>query len=185
MHTLLALFGAPAAIAGQHTLTAKAHALMASWLRCAEALLRHLLLIEAAALTLAPPRARPSRARAPRADTPFNPDDPQTWRAPFSCCAAARLRHAQTGASLSLSKGGARRNARFPSALPLARRFEAVLRAFNDPAPYARRLARTLRAAPQRTTAVLHIPPEAQHRLDRFAHLLACADDAVKAFNSS
>jgi hypothetical protein len=44
-----ALFGAPEAVAAIHTLTGKAHAHMASWLRVGEAMLRRLLVIEAAA----------------------------------------------------------------------------------------------------------------------------------------
>src|SRR5690606_3465848 len=43
------LFGAPETVAAKHTLTGKAHAHMASWLRSAEAMLRRLLLIEASA----------------------------------------------------------------------------------------------------------------------------------------
>jgi hypothetical protein len=42
LSTLHMLFGAPEEVAAKHTLTAKAHALMASWLRCAEAMLRRL-----------------------------------------------------------------------------------------------------------------------------------------------
>jgi hypothetical protein len=49
LHTLHALFGTPEDVAAEHTLVAKAHKLMASWLRCAEAMLRRLLLIEASA----------------------------------------------------------------------------------------------------------------------------------------
>jgi hypothetical protein len=45
--TLHMLFGAPEDVARDHTLTAKAHKQMAQWLRCAEALLRRLLAIEA------------------------------------------------------------------------------------------------------------------------------------------
>src|SRR5690242_18980365 len=53
MHTLITqlfmLFGEPQAIAFQHTLKREAHALLSKWLRGAEALLRQLLLVEAAA----------------------------------------------------------------------------------------------------------------------------------------
>ncbi|MBC7770848.1 MAG: hypothetical protein H7124_18875, partial [Phycisphaerales bacterium] len=49
LHRLHDLFGAPQDIAAQHTLTRAAHKLMASWLSVGEALLRRLLLIEAAA----------------------------------------------------------------------------------------------------------------------------------------
>lgn len=57
--TLHNLFGAPEDVARQHTLAAKAHRLLASWLAAGEAMLRKLLLIEAAALTpAAPPTLR-------------------------------------------------------------------------------------------------------------------------------
>jgi hypothetical protein len=47
LQTLHMLFGAPADVAADHTLLRKAHAQLAQWLRCAEAMLRRLLLIEA------------------------------------------------------------------------------------------------------------------------------------------
>lgn len=199
MHTLIALFGAPAAIAGQHTLTAKAHALLASWLRCAEALLRHLLLIEAAALTLKPARARPNRTRPPRADAQFNPDDPQTWRVSFRCFSSP-VRGGSVSAQCAMTMGAAAPSVacgatrflsalgggkRFFSAIPLARRFEAVLRAFNDPTPYAHRLARTLRAAPQRVRSALRASPEAEHRIDHWDALKHGTSIAALRFNNS
>jgi len=57
MHTLFNLFGAPEDVAFRHTLTRAPYALMLSWIRCAEAMLRRLLLIEAAAFPK--PNTRP------------------------------------------------------------------------------------------------------------------------------
>lgn len=57
LRTLHMLFGDPTAVAERHTLTGKAHAQMASWLRCAEAMLRRLILIEAS--VIAKPNSRP------------------------------------------------------------------------------------------------------------------------------
>jgi len=47
MRILFALFGAPEDVAARHTLTGKPYRLMLSWLRCGEAMMRRLLLIEA------------------------------------------------------------------------------------------------------------------------------------------
>lgn len=68
LHTLHALFGAPERVAFLHALTARNHALMSSWLRAGEALMRRLLLIEAAAYPK--PNTRPLLARAPRKRAP-------------------------------------------------------------------------------------------------------------------
>lgn len=40
LHVLHTLFGAPEIVAFRHTLTREAHGVLASWLRCAEAMLR-------------------------------------------------------------------------------------------------------------------------------------------------
>src|SRR5262249_3836389 len=63
MHTLFNLFGGPEHVAARHTLTANAHALLSTWLRAGEALMRHLLLIEAAGLGAQPSaRRKPSKS---------------------------------------------------------------------------------------------------------------------------
>jgi len=86
MHILAALFGDPGQVAAQHTLTLKAHQLLASWLRAGEAMMRRLLLIEAAAH--AKPNTRPL-LRAPRKRTRrlmhFFPETPEKWRVSFRC----------------------------------------------------------------------------------------------------
>src|SRR5262249_46017361 len=160
LRILHALFGAPEDVAAQHTLTRAAHKLMASWLRAGEALMRRLLLIEAS--LCARPNTRPFVARALRTRVRraigFTADDPQAWRVSFrvlvgdtdACAAFDKLRQAPSlsSASLSLSKG-ARANrtscrleaggSRRPlSAWPLAERYEALVRAFNDPRAIAR-----------------------------------------------
>ncbi len=75
--------------------------------------------------------------------------------------------------------------ARFRSAWPLAERYEALLRVFNNPAPYARRLSRRLHATPHRAGAMLRAPPEAQHRVDHFDAFTQAAETACATFNSS
>ena len=238
LRTLHALFGDPTAVAERHTLTGKAHAHMASWLRCAEAMLRRLILIEASAI--AKPNRRPLlHARKPR--TPklmgFTPDAPEKWRVSFrlfapaprapkpkprGLAAAKRLellrklgakpgepififreeRPLASTRALRLSHAGrhrpaprrAERPARirrqdrfwvherdlkplvFRSAWPLAERYEALLRAFNDPAPYARRAAARLHATPHRLGEALRAPPDAPARIDRFQIFRTCAE---------
>ena len=119
MHILHALFGDPSQVAFKHTLTLKAHRVMASWLRCGEAMMRRLLLIEAA--TYAKPNIRPL-LRAPRKRTPklmhFFVETPEKWRVSFRCFISPTLRQAQGDAggdatspesvSVSRSKEGPR-----------------------------------------------------------------------------
>lgn len=229
LHTLHMLFGDPAAVATRHTLTAQAHAHMASWLRCAEAMLRRLLLIEASAI--AKPNVRPllhpRRART-RKPMSFQPEKPEDWRVRFNCfepgpraprrstpgvaAAARRERLAKLGAlpgqpvfvyrvawdthppPRKEPASPVRRRTphasprphhstqdkfwvherdlkplRFHSAWPLAERYEALIRVFNDPAPYARRLAKRLHATPHRVDELFRAPPETWDRVEGFS----------------
>ncbi|MBX3427976.1 MAG: hypothetical protein KF779_00185 [Hyphomonadaceae bacterium] len=231
MRTLHVLFGDPAAVAARHTLTGKAHAQMASWLRSAEAMLRRLILIEAAAYPK--PNTRPLlRPRRPRKLKlyAFWADKPEAWRVSFrmfapsprtpkprkpGLAAAKRLeRLRQLGAlpgepififreerPAPRARFACRRRAQaaprgkpirrqdrfwvherdlkplvFRSAWPLAWRYEALQRVFNDPAPYARRLAARLHATPHRLREILRAPPEARDRVDRFSAFRACGE---------
>jgi len=92
MHILHGLFGTPSDVAGQNTLTLKAHRLMALWLRRAEAIMRRLLLIEAQ--KFAKPNTRPL-LREPRKHKRklkiFTADTPHTWRVSFQCFLERRL----------------------------------------------------------------------------------------------
>lgn len=54
----------------------------------------------------------------------------------------------------------------FHSAWPLAERFEALLRVHNNPAPYAKRLARRLYANPPRIADLQRTPETLAHRID-------------------
>jgi hypothetical protein len=94
LNTLFALFGAPEAIAFQHTHTSQQRALLLPWLRAGEALMRRLLLIEASAYPK--PNTRPllGRTRAKRALklVGFDDDNPETWRVSFRCLSAADRR---------------------------------------------------------------------------------------------
>lgn len=151
-------------IAGRWRLSLKAHRDLSAWLACAEMLLRRLLYIHAAAIDpagIAPkraasPRPRPEGKAAAAPAWSIDRDRPETWRVSFRLFPQVRagLRHAQPGASLSVSKGSAANQSERPRgfrhALPLAQRYEALLRAFNDPDRLILRIARTLRRDPAR-----------------------------------
>lgn len=74
---------------------------------------------------------------------------------------------------------------RFRSAWPLAERFEALQRVFNDPAPYARRLARRLHATPHRLVETLRAPPDTAGRVEHFDEMEESAVTHWRAHFSS
>jgi hypothetical protein len=176
LHTL---FGSPAEIAARRTLTHKPYALMLSWLRAGEALMRRLLVIEAAAYAKpnTPPRLWPKRPRARRA-VAFWQEKPEDWRVSFRCF-ADRPSHARGAVS------GQSNEQRFHEAWPAALRFEALIRAFNDPHAYARRIAKRLHANPPRLAELLHAPPEYDTRVDRGAEITSAAARAWRTLDSS
>ena len=71
---------------------------------------------------------------------------------------------------------------RFHDAWPIALRYEALLRVFNDPTAYARRLARRLHAIPHRAVELLRAPPEAQARIESYADFREGAKTASAGF---
>lgn len=180
IETLHVIFGAPEAIAAKHTLARAAYEQLASWLRCGEAFVRRLIAIEAAAYVVAAadeePKPRRKAALRQRKLMSFEPDQPQKWRVSFRCLPGrARMgdthpRHDESPIELKAMDAcvSPTRDPRFRSAWPLAERYEALLRAYNDPAPYARRLARQLYVSPHRVHAILRAPDEAPHRIDGF-----------------
>jgi hypothetical protein len=160
---LFNLFGDPEDIAAQRTLTKRARELLLSWLRPTEAILRRLIFIEASKLGLDGPRAfRPASAHTKSASedarSDFDPAAPEAWRVSFRCSVSTRR------ASHPRSKR--HRAPRAIYARPLAERCEALLRAFNDPAPFARRLARRLNRTNARR---VHDEPPANTR-DLYGH---------------
>lgn len=136
---LCGAFGLPSAIARCTFLNRKHHRDICEWLRPLEALARALIFLEARALT---PKAavetkkRPDAAARSFVKTAFNPDDSDSWRAPFRLTPWPK--HA----------------AYLPRKLPLklqivpaanaARRIEALVRAYNEREKFAARLARML-----------------------------------------
>ncbi len=177
--TLAGLFGAPERVAFQHTLTGRSHRLLASWLRAGEALMRRLIAIEAAAYPK--PNTRPllhaskllGRTRSRKLGG-FDAEHPEKWRVSFRCFSSDRPR--PTGKPRKARSADERWRRKwlgeapetFHSAWPLAERYEALLRAFNDPAPYAKRLAARLHATPHRLVETLRAPADAEHRVPRF-----------------
>ena len=73
----------------------------------------------------------------------------------------------------------------FRSAWALAERYEALLRAYNDPLPYARRLSRQLHATPHRVRELFIAPPEARERIESYDQLALAAETSAAVFNSS
>lgn len=168
-HVLWTLFGNPEDLARRHTLTKKDYTLTLSWLRVAEALMRRLLLIEAAALTL--PAARSavrSSGKRTRRLVSFSEDKPEDWRVSFRCAGANMDRRPPRRPTPPPAGETPAVPTRFFSAWPLAERYEALVRAFNNPTPFARRLANRVKAELTRIAAILRAPIEAQHRIDNF-----------------
>lgn len=184
LQTLHTLFGAPEDIARRHTLMRDAHALLASWLRVGEAMMRRLIAIEAAAFPKHEIRARPKRQHT-RTLITFTPDKPENWRVSFRSTITDRRLPAgkpapKTAQACENQNTKCRLEAgapqRFFSAWPLAERYEALLRAFNDPLRYARRLAQRLHANRARLRTVLKAPPEYAHRVDQADEFTAGAE---------
>jgi hypothetical protein len=191
------LFGGPAYIAWMHTLRADEHKRIAEWLACAEAMLRRLLLIEAAAMPK--PNTRPL-LRTPRQRVRrlvyFEEDKPENWAVRFRVLAAPRRprvrlpKYGPPRPRERVSREDRWCSTRFKpcklyDAWPLALRYEAVLRVYNDPFPYARRLARQLYARPHRHAEALAAPPKATHRIDRFDEMRALAQERWRERRSS
>lgn len=160
---LFSICGQPEELAARHTLGFRDYKIMLLWIRVGEALLRRFLLLEAALVEpqAAKPRADGAPAASPasakprrRSEPAFDPANPESWRVSFRTAVANR-RRAPAAAS---AKAGPRSNPapKFRSAMPLALRLEAILRVYNDPTPFARRLAARLRKSATLSKAFVH-----------------------------
>lgn len=135
------LWGEPRVIAGKLWLDRAEHQRASGFLAALEHVLRRLLYLDAVKLTPKPPAPRRARAAIaapnPRGGGSFDAEHPESWRCKFQVLprqskrAPARRRTTHAGADVI-------------SSAPVALRLEALIRAFNDPAPYAERLARAL-----------------------------------------
>ncbi|MGD9966225.1 MAG: hypothetical protein AB7T59_06870 [Hyphomonadaceae bacterium] len=197
--TMFALFGDPSHIARQHTHNQKERKRLLAWLRAGEALMRQLLLIEAS--HYAKPNTRPllqagkllAARKCVRRLVTFEADKPEAWRVSFRClsdrrrlagdrrCNGARLAGEDAGAPKKHKPHRSREERwvsahgappKLTSAWPLAERAEAMLRAFNNPGPYAKRLARRLHATPHRAAELTRHP-------DNLPHVIAESDFAL------
>jgi len=180
LHTLYNVFGAPEDVARQHTFTREPHQLLLKWIRAGEALIRRLLLIEAASYPK--PNTRPllhiKRPRKRRV-MGFDHDKPEEWRVSFRCFAVSCPRQRSRTRPVRTNPYGL---PSFHSAWPLAERYEALIRVFNDPAPYARRLAAKLHATSHRARELIAYPEGAPDLIGRvaFAETDAPALEAAK-----
>jgi hypothetical protein len=145
-HVLCTLFGNPEDLARRHTLTRGDY-------------------------TLTLPEARRTarnKSKRTRRLITYSADNPEDWRVSFRC-ASSPARGGSVERRSRETKGDVAPNApRFHAAWPLAERYEALVRAFNNPAPFARRLARRVKAELTRIAAILRAPIEAAHRVDNF-----------------
>lgn len=180
LNWLHVLFGPPAQVAFLLVVRLTYHQQLASWLRCAEAMVRRLLVIEAAAY--AKPNVRPllhpSRKRE-RKKRVHLPEEPQNWRVRFRVLDAPRrprVRPVRYGPPKPYKRVSREdrwsyenfKPVQLRSIWPLAERYEALLRVVRNPAPYAQRLSRRLHARPYRIFEALEAPPEAVNRIDGF-----------------
>lgn len=203
IETIFALFGTPEEIAAQHTHTGKQRTLLLIWLRAGEAMLRHLLLIEAA--HVAKPNTRPllrERRKRTRRLMHFTAEKPEDWRVSFRSLHSSPARGGSAARRSRKAKGDVTRKPyvrlsreerwcadywpkpKFYSAWPLAERAEAMLRAFNNPEAYALRLARRLHATPHRAVELTRHPPNLPRAIDDFDMLRDAAVVARRRFES-
>ncbi len=167
INVLASIFGRSEEIAARHTILRGEWRLICQWLRAGEALMRMLLMIEAAALpkpNTRMPLLREKRTRAKRV-MEFHAEEPDEWRVSFRffvcpSTSSGRRTLQRQPELVEGGKGDPWDAARFKSAWPLAERAEALLRVFNDPLPYAQRLARRLYTVPHRAREVLRYTPD-------------------------
>jgi hypothetical protein len=150
IETIWALFGGPEVIAALRNMAREDYKLLASWLHKAEALVRKLILIEASEAQIEEKKykPRPASTREPVLRQFFE-DEPQLWRVSFRL---SEPKHKSSKGRRSLSEN------RFPSAWPLAERFEALLRVFDAPEAYIKRAARLMLRKADDIERLLFVP---------------------------
>ncbi len=174
------LFGGPELILAKHMHTRAERKQLLKWLRAGEAWMRQVLLIEAAALPKPNAPSWRHRVRAVCEIKTFDPDKPETWRVRFVCLDRKRAPGARRFKLPKLPK-------HLHAARPLAERAEALLRAFNNPAPRAKRLSRRLHAKPRRVSELTRHASRARHLVSEtdFHTNRAAVTQAALAFNTS
>ena len=187
-----AMFGAPAALASRRVVPRDEYKGFLPWLSACENLLRKLLFLDAVKLEPygppAPRRPAPTHAGegagGPYVAKPaaFNPNAPDSWKVSFKLGAygppASRRR-----LTCRRDAGGPKPDTA-PSRL-IALRLEALIRAFNNPAPLVKRLARLLHRDRARVSVYTAAPKQRiQPRHGDFAleHAARHAQAAARAF---
>ncbi|MGE0741874.1 MAG: hypothetical protein AB7O98_11085 [Hyphomonadaceae bacterium] len=191
LRTVFSICGAPEELAARITLTTKVRAVLLPWIKTAEILMRQMLLVEAAACgdTHAPTAAQRKRLTPQRACVSPQANeapslDPATWRVSFQ--ALAPTPRAPTHATPATRAAPARREAkRFHAAYPLAARLEALLRVFNDPRPFAQRLAQRLYRTPELIERLMPEPRPTHIARGDYHALCSAGDGAFRHFFSS
>ncbi|NIR60744.1 MAG: hypothetical protein GWO02_15175 [Gammaproteobacteria bacterium] len=169
LRLVAAIFGEPASLLEEGAVARREGELLRGWLSALEAIARALLLAMAASL----PRPTCGRAPAGRWVRPARTEQVHADRdnEPWTDGAAAvdrpgserwagvafRASPRSRGARGMRASTGAPRGLLFTR--PLAYRLEALIRVAEAPQPYARRLARRLRAEPGLAARVLRAPP--------------------------
>ncbi len=177
------LFGSPSDIARAHSLTHATYKLLLSWIQVGEAMMRRLIAIEAAAYPKpnTRPLLHPTRKRVRRM-MEFWPETPDDWRASFRCFNNTRRAKARAPRKPPQRVPG---SPIFHSAWPLAERFEALIRVFNNPLAAARRLSARLHARPHTLAIVLASTATYEHRVDHAHEFTAHAKRAWPQRNDS
>jgi hypothetical protein len=155
------IWGAPRDLWGEHVLPRADTRLLRGWLAALETIARALLMIMAVRLPDLPPERSPRRvcgrpkqtSVAPRCSPrglfrPGEPYDSDRW-------AGVAFRIAPNAGSGERGAGRRTPASRFDFVHGLALRFEALIRVAENPRPYARRLARRLRAEPGLAAVIL------------------------------
>jgi hypothetical protein len=187
LDTIDNVFGTPAEIAARACMARNLHAHLVAWLIAAEIFLRRLLFLEAKALgDITAPPARASAPSKSATRKTLEANNPEDWRVSFRLLVAER-RHPRRPTQSSPTETSAL-NAH--PTRPLARRYEALLRVFRNPAPYARRLAQLIARLPQRIAQYFAEPSERKRKSgdpaawrDIIGH--ESWDDLKQALNSS
>lgn len=158
IETIWSLFGGPESIAALRTITREDHKLLCSWLRKGEALVRKLLIIEAAELHIAEKKYKQRAAiKREKQARYFNEDEPHAWRVSF-CVTEGTERDTYPFARQKVRVPERLSQHRFCEARPLAERFEALLRVFDAPELYIKRAARLLRRCGAKIQAFAAVP---------------------------
>lgn len=163
LDTIDTVFGAPAEIAARACMARPLHAHLVAWITAAEIFLRRLLFLEAKALgDISAPPARPTAPSKSAKPKTLEVNNPEHWRVSFRLSVAERRLPAGTLHQQINSRLEA--NAPVYATRPLARRYEALLRVFRNPAPYARRLARLISRLPQRIAQFFADPAQRKRK---------------------